>query len=270
MIHLESLSLKRTLDEETKSVFPFSVPVIRAFEKLTFTSDVTFFVGENGSGKSTLMEAIAAAAGSIAIGESEISRDTTLNHARKLGAELRLSWARRTRKGFFLRAEDFFGFAKRMAQTRADLEAEKLDIELEFKHRSEKAQSLAKMAHTRELTALQSRYGSGLDAHSHGESFLELFQSRFVPDGFYLLDEPEAPLSPVRQLAMISLLKQMTEANAQFIIATHSPILMAFPNATILEFQSGGTVEVKKYDEVEHVALTKSFLNNPESYLRRL
>ncbi|MBD2776115.1 AAA family ATPase [Iningainema tapete] len=106
-------------------------------------------------------------------------------------------------------------------------------------------------------------------ANSHGESFLKLFQSRFVLGGLYLLDEPEAPLSPLRQLSFLSLLKDMVNQDSQFIIATHSPIIMAFPEATILSFDTNPPKEVA-YDELEHVSLTKAFLNNPQSFLRHL
>src|SRR5205085_8753336 len=116
---------------------------------------------------------------------------------------------------------------------------------------------------------LARRYGEDADARSHGESFLNLFQSRFVPGGLYLLDEPEAPLSPQRQLALLSMLKEMVAEDAQFIIATHSPILMAFPNAALLNFDKYPVRQVA-YDKLEHVALTKAFLNNPETFLRRL
>jgi predicted ATPase len=119
------------------------------------------------------------------------------------------------------------------------------------------------------LSAIKNRYGKDLDQYSHGESFLTLFQARFVPDGLYLLDEPEAALSPMRQLTFLSALKQMLGQNAQFIIATHSPILLAFPDAQILQFADGKIQDVK-YDQLEHVQLTKDFLNNPESFLRHL
>ena len=105
---------------------------------------------------------------------------------------------------------------------------------------------------------------------SHGESFLELFQRRFAPHGLYLLDEPEAPLSPVRQLALLALLREMTGAGeSQFIIATHSPILMAFPGATIYSLD-GGTPRRVAWDDLEHVTLTRDFLNDPDTFLRRL
>jgi predicted ATPase len=108
-----------------------------------------------------------------------------------------------------------------------------------------------------------------LDARSHGESFLALFQTRFVPGGLYLLDEPEAPLSPLRQLTFLALLKQMVDQEAQFIIATHSPIILAFSGATILSFD-GEQIEPVEYDKLEHVTLTRAFLNNPASFLKWL
>ena len=117
--------------------------------------------------------------------------------------------------------------------------------------------------------ALAEKYGAEPDAKSHGESFLDLFETRIRPGGFYLLDEPETPLSPLRQLTFLSILKEMVAQECQFIIATHSPILMAFPDATILDFGQTPLQKVE-YDSVEHVALTKDFLNNPEAFLRRL
>jgi predicted ATPase len=168
-----------------------------------------------------------------------------------------------------LRAEDFFGYAKQMAQTRQELEDDIKKVDSEYAGRSKFAKDLAKLPHANELHAIKNRYGDGLNTRSHGESFLALFQSRFVPNGLYLLDEPEAPLSPIRQLAFLSALKQMIAEESQFIIATHSPIIMAFPDAEILSFD-GGKIRSVNYDELEHVTLTREFLNDPEAYLRRL
>jgi predicted ATPase len=264
MTHLKSVSLKPTSRNQTG--FPFNLPLFNTFDAIEFRSPVTFFVGENGSGKSTLLESIAAASGSIVVGGEDLSSDATLKHARRLGKHLRLSWQKRISKGFFLRAEDFFNFAKRLSQMRAELESLSEEYEEKF---SGYALSLAKGSVEGQRAALIKKYGEDLDANSHGESFLKLFQARFVPGGLYLLDEPEAPLSPLRQLAFLSLLKEMVEEQAQFIIATHSPIIMAFPGASILSFDKYPISEVS-YDEVEHVTLTKSFLNNPERFLRQL
>jgi len=152
---------------------------------------------------------------------------------------------------------------------REELEQDLSNVDQEYKGRSNYAADLARLPYRNELAAIQNRYGKDLDNYSHGESFLTLFQSRFVPDGLYLLDEPEAALSPNRQLTFISALKQMIQENAQFIIATHSPIILAFPDATILNFRDGRIQQVQ-YSELEHVNLTKEFLNNPESFLRHL
>jgi predicted ATPase len=268
MFHLSSIAVRKW-PSALKREFPFNLALVQALKKIEFTSPVTFFVGENGSGKSTILEAIACAAGSIAVGSENIKTDKTLGAVRKLAQQFKLTWQQRTHKGFFLRAEDFFGYAKRLAQMRVEMEEEMKAVDKEYQGRSETAKGLAKMAYSRELHDMRSRYGEGLDTYSHGESFLTLFQSRFVPNGLYLLDEPEAPLSPIRQLSFIAAVKGMVEQNAQFIIATHSPIIMAFPNATILSFDSA-RIRAVKYEELEHVTLTRSFLNNPEAYLKHL
>ncbi|WKZ38667.1 MAG: AAA family ATPase [Anaerolineales bacterium] len=266
MIHLRSVQ-KREMRETDN--FPFNVPIIQALQEISFQAPVTFFVGENGSGKSTLMEAIACAIGSVTVGSESVKTDPTLAHMRKLADYLRLTWSKRTHKGFFLRAEDFFGYAKQIAKTRQELEQELNNVDREYAGRSKYAKDLAKMPHRNEIGALQRRYGDGLDVRSHGESFLDLFQSRFVPGGLYLLDEPEAPLSPLRQLSFLSMLKQMTTEDAQFIIATHSPIILAFPEAQIMSFNDGAINNIP-YDELEHVTLTRAFLNDPQSYMRYL
>ena len=230
MIHLRSIQKKEIREAD---VFPFNVPVIRALNEIDFHAPVTFFVGENGSGKSTLMEAIACEVGSVTVGSESVNTDPSLLHARKLAKYFRLVWTKRTHKGFFLRAEDFFGYAKKIAQTRQELEDDLSNVDAEYKGRSQLAKDLAKLPYRNEVGALKRRYGDGLDARSHGEGFLALFQSRFVPGGLYLLDEPEAPLSPLRQLSFLSALKQMVTEDSQFIIATHSPIILAFPEAQI-------------------------------------
>ena len=264
MIHLCSVSLKP--GAKKNDAFPFSLPLVKKFKDISFRSPVVFLVGENGSGKSTLLEGVAAGVGSIAVGGEDLPRDTTLNHAKKLGEQLKFVWTKKTRRGFFLRAEDFFNFAKRVNTMSAELEEMAAEYEGVL---SGYALQLAQGAVLGQRRALSEKYGEDADARSHGESFLNLFKERFVPGGLYLLDEPEAPLSPQRQLAFLSMLKEMVGQEAQFIIATHSPILMAFPEAIILNFDKYPVREVT-YDETEHVSLTRAFLNNPEAFLRRL
>ena len=252
-----------------KTHFPFSVPVIRELTTLAFPSAVTFFVGENGSGKSTLLEGIAAAANLPAVGSADVRADDTLGAQRELGKSLKLVWNRRTHRGFFLRAEDFFGFAKRVSVMRVEFQQRIAELEVEYADRSNWAKGLAMGPANASLADLERRYGTDLDANSHGQSFLRLFQSRFVPGGLYLLDEPEAPLSPQSQLAFMMMIGEMIAQDAQFIVATHSPILLAYPGATIYSFDSVPACAVP-YAELEHVVLTREFLNAPERYLRAL
>ena len=266
-VFLRAVAPKRAF-EGSPATFPYSVPAIRTMGELSFPTPVTFFVGENGSGKSTLLEAIAAAVGSPTVGSESVTDDVTLATQRHLGRALRLVWEKRTHRGFFLRAEDFFGFAKTLSRMRSELQQRLADIAHEYEGRTAHARGLAEGPVLSSLADMEQRYGVDLDANSHGQSFLRLFQSRFVPGGLYLLDEPEAPLSPQSQLGLIAMLKDMT-STSQFVIATHSPILLAFPGATIYTFDSLPIRHVQ-FEELEHVTLTRDFLRDPEQFLRRL
>ena len=247
--------------------FPFSVPAIRTLDGLDLARPVTFFVGENGSGKSTVLEAIAAAARLPTVGSDDVQDDGTLAAQRELADSLQLVWSRRTRRGFFLRAEDFFGFTKRLAVMRAELLARMAEIEVEYADRSAYSKGLAAGPVRASLGALEARYGVDLDANSHGQSFLHLFRSRFVPGGLYLLDEPEAPLSPQSQLGLMAMIADMVAEDAQFVIATHSPLLLAYPGARIVSFDEMPVRQVE-YGELESVRLVRDFLAAPERYLR--
>jgi len=266
---LNLLTITRQATEST--AFPFSVPAIRALKSLDVGHAVTFFVGENGSGKSTLLEGIAAAARLPTIGSADVPRDDTLDAQRRLGKSLRLSWAKRATRGFFLRAEDFFGFTKRLARERAELQQQMKETEAEYRarDRSPHALGLALGPLRGSIAGMEQRYGADLDANSHGQSFLKLFQARFVPGGLHLLDEPEAPLSPQSQLALLAMLAEMIARDAQFIIATHSPILLAFPGARIYTFDRA-PVQPVEYEALDHVRLTRDFLNAPERYLKQI
>lgn len=269
MIHLHTLSLREPPEGASDS-FPFSVPTIRALagSGITFDAEVTFFIGENGSGKSTLLEALAIAGRTITVGSEGVEADGSLAAVGALARQLKLSWARRTHRGFFMRSEDFFGYARRLQAMREEYERELRAIDAD-PDLSPKARSQARMPYASSLAGLR-RYGEGLDSYSHGESYFALFKSRFVPNGLYLLDEPEAPLSPMRQIGLLALMKTLVEEQgAQFIIATHSPILMAFPGAAILSFDEGH-IHRLRYEEVEHVTLTRDFLANPQRFLRHL
>jgi predicted ATPase len=262
-LHLTSLHLDLA---DAPDTYPFNVPVIAQLDRLVFRSPVTFFAGENGTGKSTLLEGIAASARLPTVGGEDVDRDETLKPARELAGRLRLQWQKRTHRGFFLRAEDFFNFSLRMTRLVAEMDALASDYASRFEGY---ARGLAQGAVAGQRVEIVRRYGENLDARSHGESFLTIFESRFVPDGLYLLDEPDTALSPQRQLALLHMLKTMVDQEAQFIIATQSPILMAFPGATILSFDRCPAEEVP-YDQVDQVVLARSFLNQPEAFLRQI
>jgi predicted ATPase len=268
MIFLKSLTM-RERDRSDESVFPFTLGVVTSLRDMEFNSPVAFFVGENGSGKSTILEALACAIGSVTVGSESLKTDPSLESVRRLSRYFRLSWLKRTHKGFFLRAEDFFSYAKAMRQSQEQMQAEMTVLEREARRRSEFAAVQTRAPYTREISANRGRYGDGLDARSHGESFMLLFQTRFVPGGLYLLDEPEAALSPSRQLSFLAALNQMAGKDSQFIVATHSPIILSFPGAAIWSFD-GGVIHQARYEDLEHVRLTRDFLQNPQAFFRHL
>ncbi len=238
-------------------------------ERLELDTPVTLFIGENGSGKSTVLEAVAIATGLPAVGSSRPSSDPTLEAQRRLARRLSLTWRGRTHRGFFLRAEDFFGFQKRLAEQRAEHERELARIDQDLADASEHARNLAKGPHRASLGAFRDRYGDDPEARSHGEAFLDLFAGRIVPRGLYLLDEPEAALSPQSQLGFLAMIRDAVEDGSQLVIATHSPILMATPGARILSFDDP-PIRPVDFGDIEAVALVRDFLGAPERYLRRI
>src|SRR5215475_7904385 len=264
MIHLQSISLKPATKKQWG--FPFDLPLVKNLDQVEFHSPVTFFVGENGSGKSTLLEAIGAGVKLATVGGEDIESDKTLESARALGKQLKFSWLSKTHRGFFLRAEDFFNFARRLQTMTRELQELADSFDEEY---SGYALGLAKGAALSQKQALIDRYGADLDANSHGESFLKLFQSRFVPGGLYLLDEPEAPLSPHSQLALMALIRDMIAQDAQFLIATHSPILLGYPGAVIYDCDRVPVAKAE-FEELDHVVITREFLNAPGRFWRAL
>ncbi len=215
--------------------YPFTIPAIRDFVQMDFHRDVTFFVGENGSGKSTMLEALAVGLGFGKDGGTRSVRITGVSdQVSGLHEHLRLGKSyKKPNDSYFLRAESFFNVASHM------------DEMPEY---------------------LGSYGGKSLHAQSHGEAFMATMLNKLRGQGLYLLDEPEAALSPSRQLAALSVIHQLVQDDSQLIIATHSPILLAYPHAKIYMFTGGGIHEVA-YEDTEHYAVTRDFLNN---YPRRL
>jgi predicted ATPase len=217
----------------TEQSYPFNIPAIKKLRTLKFHPDVTFFVGENGSGKSTLLEAIALKLGFGAEGGTKNVRFETAETISTLHESLKLQRGfQAPRDGYFLRAESFYNVATFM-----------------------------------DSTGYLGGYGNkSLHERSHGEAFMTLLTDKFRGDGLYLLDEPEAALSPSRQLAALTAIDMLVQDTSQFIIATHSPILLAYPRAKIMLFDENGLSEVE-YEDTEHFYITRDFLNN---YPRRI
>ncbi len=215
--------------------YPFNV---RSFSKgidLSFRTNVTFFVGENGSGKSTLLEAIAECCGFNPEGGNRDHYRTTFADRSNLAQALRLSWFPKVTEGFFMRAESFYNFA----------------------------------TYIEGVSDLRAYGGRSLHQQSHGESFLALFANRFE-QGIYILDEPEAALSPQRQLSFLKIIHDLEiPGHAQFLISTHSPIILSYPGAILFSLD-GDEIQKIAYSETEHYIVTRDFLNAPERYFRHL
>ena len=220
--------------------FPFSIPILSNGLNLEFSNNVTFFVGENGSGKSTILEAIAEGCGFNHSGGNRNHSYSNSDTESSLTSALRFSWMPKVTNGFIMRAESFYNFA-----TYIDQIAEE------------------------DSSILQGYGGKPLHQQSHGESFLSLFVNHFNR-GIYILDEPEAALSPNRQLAFLALIHELeSSGKAQFIIASHSPILLSYPDAVILSLD-GEKISQVKVQETEHYRITKDFLENPDRFFRHL
>lgn len=226
--------------------YPFSLPIIHHLKEIVFPTQVTFFIGENGTGKSTILEALANKAGFGAEGGSKninfkTSAEATYKGTQNLADNITLSWRYKPRYGYFFRAESFFNVANHIDE-------------------------LAKQ----DLRAYDPYGGKSLHEQSHGESFLAFFKNALSQDSFFILDEPEAALSPQRQLALLVIINELSKkSHAQFVIATHSPILLAYPDATIYSCDSDKLTKIA-YCDTAHYQITKNFLDNPARYLHHL
>jgi predicted ATPase len=237
MPFLSNITINTSAGDE--AIFPFNIPAIKNGLNLKLEKNVTFFVGENGAGKSTVLECIAEKCNFNLQGGNRNHNYNIEQEQSALAKVTKLGWSTKTGYGFFMRAESYFNFANYIDEM------------------------------AKEFPYTYDAYGGkSLHHQSHGESFLSLFTHKF-DDGIFLLDEPEAALSPQRQLTFLSIINELEQLGiAQFIIATHSPILLSYPGAQILNFDD--ELKTIKYQDTEHYNLTRNFLNNPEMYLRHL
>lgn len=240
----EELIIKKIIFERDKvesfDKYPFNIEVIKNLNEITLTSPVTFFVGENGIGKSTIIEAIAVSLGLPAEGGTENFRYKTLNTTSNLHEYLTIQTYNKPKMKFFLRAESFYNFST---------EVQRLVEEDGYGE-------------------LYKYYGGNLHECSHGESFLNLVKNRFTDHGLYILDEPEAALSPQRQLSLLYLINELAEEGSQFIIATHSPILISYRNGKILDLNNN--LKETKYEDTEIYQIYKMYIEDSEGMQHKL
>ncbi len=258
----------RNFPEDEADQFPWTLPIVKDLEELRFEKNISFFVGENGSGKSTILEAIAAYTEVPLAGSLRLEDDESLAASNRLADYLSLRFAEKTHHGFFVRAEDFIGFSRHIKQQIRELDKEIEEVKESFADGGDFKLALGPIKGERDNFI--KRYSKDLEAMSHGEGFMKFFTSRITGKGLYLIDEPEAALSPTRQLSLLALiLEKVKTTGAHFIIATHSPIIMSVPDSEVFYFQDGKISKVD-YKETEHYLLTKSILDSPERVMKEL
>jgi predicted ATPase len=247
--------------------FPLTLPVFKQPFTLSFNKPIVIIAGDNGCGKSTLLEALAYKLRLPTISSTSTITDNTFDPSRKLEEFLTVYWRNKTHNGMFFRAEDYIGFVRSIQMLKSGLGDELKEMEEYLRGQGlVLAQGLLKG----QVNELESRYNGKLEEKSHGEGFLQILSMRIHGNGVYVLDEPEASLSPMKQLSLISLLMQSaSNTDAQFIIATHSPVLMGIPNSTIYYLNDKG-IEETAYEDTEHYQIYKSFLENRDRFLRYL
>lgn len=246
--------------------FPFDVPAIKFAKHIDLLNPITILVGENGSGKSTLLETLACRLQLPHMDGAGYGK-ASFDAAKTLVAYLELQWTVERSTGFFFRAEDFGDYLNSVHRRDVALDNQMGDLGEDIPQHI-KAQM--RESANEQLHLMRKNFGQELNAFSHGEAYLHIMEQKITSRGIYLLDEPESALSPAKQLAFIYFIhNHLKQFNSQFIIATHSPMLMAYPNANLYEITNTG-MEKTAFETTEHFSITKSFLNNPEAYLRHL
>ena len=255
-----------TIEAKRTSPFPFNIAAVIFARGIELNKQVTILVGDNGCGKSTLLETIALSLDLPLIG-GHIADHAGFEAASILKPFLEIEWGRQTKMGFFFRAEDFSDFINSV-----DNERRKIDHSLSDLKGKIDESIIRQMSDSQNyrLSSMRKEYGENMQAFSHGEAYLKIFEARIGKKGIFLLDEPESALSPLKQLSLIYLIMESVKSgNTQFMLATHSPIMMGIPGATIYEIKEDGIQKVD-FEETDHYTITKTFLNNPDYYLRHL
>lgn len=244
--------------------FPFDVPAIKFAKNIDVSNNITFIIGENGSGKSTLLETLACRL-HLPHMDGYGYRKKCFDSAKIILPFLELEWHIERSTGFFFRAEDFGDYLNSVQRNDDTIHSQLSDLEGNI---PEHIINQMKDSANQQLHRVRKNFGQELDSFSHGEAYLHVMHQMVNQRGVYLLDEPEASLSPAKQLAFLYFLQEhLSHFNSQFIIATHSPMLMAYPNANIYEVTSNG-MHLTPLEQTDHFTVTKSFLNNPLAFLR--
>ncbi len=257
---LKSFSINTTKN----APFPFNIPAVKFAREIDLGSPVVIFAGDNGCGKSTLLESLALKVNLPLIG-GYIASHHGFDAARLIKPFLDLGWRRQIEKGFFFRAEDFSDFINSIER-----ENQKLQAQLQELKGQVDDSIIRQMSDSMNYTLHRTRkdYGDDMQAYSHGEAYLKILQTRIGNRGLFLLDEPEAALSPLKQLSLMAMILEIIKGGlAQFILATHSPILMGIPGALLYQI-TDTEMEKVAFTETDHYRVTKTFLDNPDAYLR--
>lgn len=256
-----------SINTEKQQPFPYNIPAVRHARRVELGEKVTVFVGDNGTGKSTLLESVAYALDLPLIGGRIGGASPSFAAAKLLKPFIDVEWKHEVRKGFFFRAEDFSHFIDNV-----DREREKIAMEImDLKGKIDDGM-LQQMRENMNWAGrgMRREYGKDMQAFSHGEAFLEILQTRIMDKGIFMLDEPESALSPLKQLSLLAFILEMLKGGkAQFILATHSPILMGIPDAVLYQI-TDDRMERVTYKETDHYRITRRFLDDPESFLRHL
>lgn len=242
MIYLRAL--KPSGKEVDTAEYPMRLPLLQNMQRLAFPKPVTLLCGDNGCGKTTLMELLALKVNAVRIDGREVEKPKQFEGAERAFLP---EMVKRPRRSFFFQAEDFVRFIRRWFVAGEN---------------TEEADTLA-------YEEMLDMYGADLSAQSHGEGFLTFFGARIIRGGLYLLDEPEAALSPANQLVLLHLVAQAVAQDCQFIISTHSPVMLAYPEACVYQLRDG-MIDETTYDRLEHVQFLRAFLNDTEGFLGRM